>query len=77
MYDPLELGKILAGRRELVKVCFYCVPPPVWLLNGSPEDKKKYIVTNRYYSALSKLPKVEIKYGYLARAVEVTATKKM
>ena len=64
-YDPLELGKVLAGSRQLVKVYFYCVSPPAWLLTEGPESKARHATASRYYTAISKLPDVEVKYGYL------------
>lgn len=65
LYDPLKLAEKLAGRNELVSVYFYCVPPPHWLLTEGEESKKKHAIASRYYAAISKLPKVEVKYGYL------------
>lgn len=65
LYDPLELAKSLAGNRELGTVYFYCVPPPAWLLNEGEASKKKHATASRYYSAIAKLPGVEVKYGYL------------
>lgn len=65
MYDPLALSASLAGARELVKVNFYCVPPPAWLLNEGEGSKRRHAVTSRYYSKISQLPNVEVKYGYL------------
>lgn len=64
-YDPLELGKKLAGNRELVAVKFYCVHPPAYLLGEDEAHKNKYIITERYYAAIEKLPLVEVKYGDL------------
>lgn len=65
MYDPLALSNSLAGARELVKVNFYCVAPPAWLLNEGEESKKRHAVASRYYSKISQLTNVEVKYGYL------------
>jgi len=65
MYDPLELSKSLVGSRELGKVYFYCVPPPAWLLSESDESRNRHAMASKYYSAVDKLDKVEIKYGYL------------
>ena len=65
MYDPLELANKLVGSRELVAVYFYCVPPPPWLLDENEESQKRHAITSKYFTAISKLPKVEIKYGYL------------
>lgn len=65
MYDPLKLAEKLSGNRELVAVYFYCVPPPVWLLSEGEESKRRHSTTSKYYSAIEKLQKVELKYGYL------------
>ena len=65
LYDPLKLAEKLAGNRELVAVYFYCVPPPAWLLSEGEESKQRHATASRYYSAVEKLPKVELKYGYL------------
>lgn len=65
LYNPLRLAEKLAGNRELVSVYFYCVPPPAWLLSEGEESKRKHAMASRYYSAVEKLPKIELKYGYL------------
>ncbi len=65
LYDPLKLAQSIVGARQLEKVYFYCVPPPTWLLNEGEESKKKHATAMKYYAAISKLEKVEIKYGYL------------
>lgn len=65
LYDPLKLGQVLAGSRKLEKVFFYCVPPPSWLLQGNQKDKDRHATAMKYYAAISKLPNVEIKYGYI------------
>jgi len=65
MYCPLTLAQHLAGTRELSKVVFYCVPPPAWLLNEGAESQRRHAVTSRYYSKISQLQNVEVKYGYL------------
>lgn len=65
LYDPLKLAEKLAGKNELISVYFYCVPPPAWLLTEGEESKKKHATASRYYTAIGKLPKVEVKYGYL------------
>lgn len=65
LYDPLQLAKAVVGSRQLEKVYFYCVPPPAWLLHEGEDSKKRYATAMRYYSAVSKLPNVELKYGYL------------
>ena len=44
---------------------FYCVHPPAYLLGEDKWHIEKYNITNRYYSAIEKLPKVEVKYGDL------------
>ena len=64
-YDPFKLAQRLAGNRDLVYVGFYCVHPPAYLLGEDEKHKKKYIATSKYYSAIEKLPLVEVKYGYL------------
>jgi uncharacterized LabA/DUF88 family protein len=65
LYDPLKLGQILAGNRELQKVNFYCVPPPPWLLADGPDKKVKHALAMKYYATVAKLPNVEVKYGYM------------
>ena len=64
-YDPYQLAVKLAGNRELVSVNFYCVHPPVYLLDEDDAHKRKYVLTERYYSTIEKLPKTEVKYGDL------------
>ena len=64
-YDPYKFAEKIAGDRELVSVNFYCVRPPVYLLNEDEAHRKKYILTERYYSAIEKLQKTEVKYGDL------------
>jgi len=64
-YDPLKLAEKLAGKNELVHVYFYCVPPPPWLLSEGAESKRRHATASKYYTAIGKLPKVEVKYGYL------------
>jgi uncharacterized LabA/DUF88 family protein len=64
-YDPLELAKRLAGKRDLVAVMFYCVHPPAYLLAEDERHKKIHAITNQYYSAIEKLPLVKVKYGHL------------
>ncbi len=65
LYDPLKLAQKLAGNRQLVKVHFYCVPPPPWLLTEGEESKKRHLIASKYYSEIAKLQNVELKYGYL------------
>lgn len=65
MYNPLKLAEKLAGSNELVSVYFYCVPPPSWLLAEGEESKKRHAIASKYYAAIGKLPKVEVKFGYL------------
>ena len=43
----------------------HCVPPPAWLLSEGEESKQRHAMASKYYSAIEKLPKVELKYGYL------------
>lgn len=65
LYNPLILAQKLAGDRNLVYVGFYCVRPPSYLLNGTPEEQKKYNLTQKYYGEIEKLPNVSIKFGDL------------
>lgn len=65
LYDPLKLAEKLAGNRELASVYFYCVPPPAWLLLEGGESKRRHATASKYYTAVGKLPKVGLKYGYL------------
>jgi len=64
-YNPLKLAQKLSGNRKLVSVKFYCVHPPVYLLEEDEKHKEKYNITNKYYSTIEKLPLVEVKYGDL------------
>jgi len=59
------LAKKLVGSRDLVGVYFYCVPPPAWLLSEGEKSKNRHATASRYYSAIGKLPNVEVKYGYI------------
>lgn len=65
LYNPLELARKLVGSRDLVSVYFYCVPPPPWLLSENQNSRDRHATASRYYSAIGKLPNVEVKYGYL------------
>lgn len=65
MYDPFTLAKKLAGNRELVHIGFYCVRPPAYLLKENKWHQGIYTTTNKYYSAIEKLPLITVKYGYL------------
>lgn len=61
-YDPKYLGEKLAGNRELVRVMFYCAPPPQALYQRSP---KLYAAQNRYYDNIKQLKSVEVKFANL------------
>lgn len=61
-YDPKFLSERLTGNRELVKVLFYCTPPPSYLQREFPE---KYRHQLQYYEAVGGLEDVEIKFGRL------------
>jgi uncharacterized LabA/DUF88 family protein len=65
LYDPLALAEAVVGSRQLERVYFYCVPPPSWLLHEGEESKKRHSTAMKYYSAIEKLPNVELRYGYL------------
>ncbi len=65
LYDPLYLAERLVGDRKLVHVGFYCTPPPAYMAIGSSEQKEKYAKTMQYYSLVSKLSLVEVKFGTL------------
>lgn len=62
-YDPLFLAQKLVGNRELAKVYFYCAPPPQSLFKENP---RAFNTQNSYYSKISKLDKLEIKYASLS-----------
>ena len=64
LYNPLKLAEKLAGNRTLVSTHFYCTPPPSQMLN-SDEGKRKYSNQTKYYTAIQKLPGVEVKFGNL------------
>lgn len=65
LYNPLELAKKLAGNRDLIGVHFYCVRPPVCMMKEDQWHQDVYALTNKYYSAIEKLPSVYVKYGIL------------
>lgn len=65
LYNPLFLGKKLAGKRNLAYVGFYCVRPPSYLLFGTEKEKKRYNTTQRYYGEIEKISLVSIKFGDL------------
>lgn len=62
-YDPLFLAQKLVGERTLVKVYFYCAPPPQSLYRKNPDA---YNSQNSYYTHISKLDKVEVKFASLS-----------
>lgn len=64
-YDPTKLVDKLIGTRELVKINFYCSPPPSYLLQEGNDGKNKYWKQTTYYEAVKKLPRVELKYARL------------
>lgn len=64
-YNPLILAEKLAGNRKFAYIGFYCTRPPVYLMNGSAEEQRKYNKTQKYYSAIEKLPEVSVKFGDL------------
>lgn len=64
-YNPLELSKKLAGNRKLVRVYFYCSPPPSYFLQDGPDYESRYWQQMSYYNEVSKLPDVELKYAQL------------
>jgi len=61
-YDPHYLATRLVGKRELVRVMFYCAPPPQALFQRNPAA---YAAQNSYYDHLKNLPKLEVKYATL------------
>lgn len=65
LYDPLQLAQKLVGNRKLEYVGFYCVQPPAYLLSEGARGVERYATTRKYYSAIEKLPSVEVKYGDL------------
>jgi len=65
LYNPLALAQKLAGKRNLVYVGFYCVRPPAYLLSGSPDERKRYNLTQKYYGEIEKLSNVLMKFGDL------------
>lgn len=68
LYDPLELARRVTGGRNLVFVGFYCARPPSYLLDEGGESEKKHKTSMRYYSAVEKLPGVQVRYGSLQGA---------
>lgn len=73
-YDPLFLAERLAGNRELVKVNFYCAPPPQELFARAPEA---YNSQNSYYDKVRKLDKVEVKLATLTGSGESLSEKNL
>jgi uncharacterized LabA/DUF88 family protein len=61
-YDPKYLAEKLAGNRDLLKIMFYCAPPPQRLYQSNPA---KYALQNSYYDKVSNLDKIEVKYATL------------
>ena len=61
-YDPLVLAQKLVGGRDLIKVMFYCAPPPITLQRSNPQAYKDQLA---FYAAIALLPKVEVKYATL------------
>ncbi|MBU0708446.1 NYN domain-containing protein [Patescibacteria group bacterium] len=66
LYNPYVLGERLSGGRALEFINFYCAPPPSHLQVNGPSGARKYSTQMAYYEAVSKLPKVELKYATLA-----------
>src|SRR3989338_646270 len=62
-YDTLYLAQRLAGQRQLTFVGFYCSPPPSYLAQGTPAEQKRYSQQMQYYSEVTKLPNVTVRYG--------------
>lgn len=62
-YDPLYLAEKLVGNRDLIKVLFYCAPPPQSLFNKNPDAYNKQ---NTYYAKVGKLDKVDVRYASLS-----------
>lgn len=62
-YDPLYLSQKLAGKRELVYVGFYCSPPPSYLAHGNTAEMERSAKQMQYFSEVSKLDLVSMKYG--------------
>lgn len=65
LYDPQFLAEKLAGNRTLAGVYFYCAPPPPYLLTEGVQSQEKYKMQMRYFEAVKKQPKVELKYASL------------
>lgn len=65
-YDPAKLSQKLARGRKIVKVGFYCSPPPSFWLQDGKKFEDKYWNQLSYYEAVKKLPLVEVKYGTLS-----------
>jgi len=61
-YDPKYLAEKLAGQRDLVKVMYYCAPPPQALFSRDPA---RYAAQNSYYEKIKALDKVEVKFATL------------
>jgi uncharacterized LabA/DUF88 family protein len=61
-YDPKFLAEKLSGNRELVRVMFYCAPPPQSLFQRNPQA---YARQNSYYEKVKTLSGVEVKYATL------------
>jgi len=61
-YNPFVLAEKLSGSRDLVHVGFYCVRPPIEMLESK---EGAYWATNSYYDTIAKLPKTIVRYGKL------------
>lgn len=63
-YNPQILAERLSGKRKLVKIFFYCAPPPEYLKRDKDSGKKTYWTQISYYEEVKKLPNLELKYAY-------------
>jgi uncharacterized LabA/DUF88 family protein len=62
-YNPQELVIELARGRQIIKVNFYCAPPPSYLLQGEQKYQDMYWKQMSYYEEIKKLPNLEVKYA--------------
>ncbi|HUV71558.1 MAG TPA: NYN domain-containing protein [Clostridia bacterium] len=65
-YNPEELAKELARGRQIIKINFYCAPPPSYLLQDGGIYERMYWKQMSYYEEIKKLPNVELKYARLS-----------
>lgn len=54
---------MLAGKREIVYIGFYCAPPPPFLITGNDADQNRYKLSMKYYSLVEKTRDITVHYA--------------